>query len=53
MSSSFSRVSYGIPDEAEGEEVKKVLEKRGGGDVIVGSMFGRSVVEQIKSSWFW
>ncbi len=49
-SSSFSRVSYNIRDGADDEEVRMALEK---GDGIVGVMFGRSVKEQISSSWFW
>jgi len=50
MSSSFSRVSYAIPDDADQEEVKDILEKKGGG--IVGAMFGKSVRSQVTSSWW-
>jgi len=51
MSSSFSRVSYGVHDDAHPEEVKAALEKNGDG--IVGVLFGKSVGEQIGSTWFW
>jgi hypothetical protein len=51
MSSSFSRISYGVHDDADPEEVKAVLEKNGDG--IVGVLFGKSVGEQIGSTWFW
>jgi hypothetical protein len=51
MSSSFSRISYGVHDDADAEEVKAVLEKNGDG--IVGVLFGKSVGEQIGSTWFW
>lgn len=66
LSSAFSRVSYNVPDEADEDEVKDILLARGGGagaghgegegegeGGIVGAMFGRSVQEQIGSSWFW
>lgn len=52
MSSSFSRISYGVHDEADDEEVKAALEGKGG-DGVVGVMFEKSVREQIGSSWFW
>ncbi|GFZ42804.1 hypothetical protein JCM24511_00522 [Saitozyma sp. JCM 24511] len=52
MSSSFSRISYGIADDAGDEEVKEAME-RGTGDGIVGAMFGKSVGQQIGSTWFW
>jgi hypothetical protein len=51
MSSSFSRISYGVHDDADPEEVRVVLEKNGDG--IVGVLFGKSVGEQIGSTWFW
>jgi len=51
MSSSFSRISYGVHDDADPEEIKAVLEKNGDG--IVGVLFGKSVGEQIGSTWFW
>jgi len=51
MSSSFSRISYGVHDDADPEEVKAVLEKNGDG--IVGVLFGKSVGAQIGSTWFW
>ena len=49
-SSAFSRLSYQVQDVANEEEAIAVL---GGGDGIVGVMFGRSVKEQLSSSWFW
>jgi hypothetical protein len=52
MSSSFSRISYGIADDAGDEEVKEAME-RGTGDGIVGAMFGKTVGQQIGSTWFW
>ena len=51
MSSSFSRVSYNVHDDADHEEVKLALEKNGDG--IVGALFGKSVAQQIGSTWFW
>lgn len=51
MSSSFSRISYGVHDDADHEEIKAVLEKNGDG--IVGVLFGKSVGQQIGSTWFW
>ena len=51
MSSSFSRVSYGVHDDADHEEIKAALEKNGDG--IVGVLFGKSVGQQIGSTWFW
>jgi len=51
MSSSFSRISYGVHDDADPEEIKAVLEKNGDG--IVGVLFGKSVGDQIGSTWFW
>ncbi|KAL7419783.1 hypothetical protein Q5752_005699 [Cryptotrichosporon argae] len=50
MSSAFSRVSYGLADGADDDEVVAKLDK---GDGIVGVLFGMSVREQIASSWFW
>jgi hypothetical protein len=52
MSSSFSRISYGVHDDADDEEVKMVLEGKHG-DGIVGALFGKSVSQQIGSTWFW
>lgn len=52
MSSSFSRISYGLHDDAEDEEIKVALEGRAQ-DGIVGVLFGKSVGEQLGSSWFW
>lgn len=52
MSSSFSRISYGIHDDADHEEVKMALEGKHQ-DGIVGALFGKSVGEQVGSSWFW
>jgi len=50
-SSSFSRRSYAISEDAEDEEIKLALEgKREDG--IVGTMFGHSAWEQVKSSWW-
>jgi hypothetical protein len=52
MSSSFSRISYGVHDDADHEEIKLAL----GGkhqEGIVGALFGKSVKEQIGSTWFW
>lgn len=51
MSSSFSRISYGVHDDADPEEIKAALDKNGDG--IVGVLFGKSVGEQIGSTWFW
>jgi len=51
MSSSFSRVSYNVHDDADHEEVKLALEKNGDG--IVGALFGKTVAQQIGSTWFW
>lgn len=51
-SSSFSRVSYNIPDGADEEDVKEALEGKKD-DGIVGAMFGKGVKEQISSTWFW
>jgi hypothetical protein len=52
MSSSFSRISYGVHDDADPEEVKLALEGKNG-DGIVGVLFGKSVGQQIGSTWFW
>ena len=52
MSSSFSRISYGVHDDAEDEEIKQALEGRAQ-DGIVGVLFGKSVGEQLGSTWFW
>ena len=52
MSSSFSRVSYPVHDDAGDEEIKMALEGKGK-DGIVGVLFGKSVWEQIGSTWFW
>jgi hypothetical protein len=51
MSSSFSRVSYDVHDDADHEEFKLALEKNGDG--IVGALFGKTVAQQIGSTWFW
>ncbi|ORY23437.1 major facilitator superfamily domain-containing protein [Naematelia encephala] len=53
MSSSFSRVAYDIPDDADDEEAKELLEAKVKDDGIVGVMFGKPVSEQVKSSWWW
>lgn len=50
-SSSFSRLSYGIHEEAELDDVKQILEGKQE-DSIVGAMFGYGAVEQVKSSWW-
>lgn len=52
MSSSFSRVSYAVHDDAEDEEIRTALEGKSQ-DGIVGVLFGKSVKEQIGSTWFW
>jgi hypothetical protein len=49
MSSSFSRISYGIHDEADDSEIKEVLGEKDG---IVGAMFGKNVREQVGSTWW-
>jgi len=50
-SSSFSRLSYGIHEEAELDDVKQILEGKQE-DSIVGAMFGYGAFEQVKSSWW-
>jgi len=50
-SSSFSRLSYGIHEEAELDDVKQILEGKQE-DSIVGAMFGHGAFDQVKSSWW-
>lgn len=54
MSSAFSRVAYDIPDDAgdDDDATRKAL-THGVADPVVGAMFGKSLSEQIGSSWFW
>jgi hypothetical protein len=52
MSSSFSRISYGVHDDADHEEIKLALEGKHQ-DGIVGALFGQTVKQQIGSTWFW
>ena len=50
-SSSFSRRSYAISEDAEDDDVKLALEGKSE-DGIVGKMFGYSAWDQVKSSWW-
>jgi len=51
MSSAFSRVAYNINDDDDDTALAQAVS--GTHDPVVGSMFGRSVREQISSRWFW